>query len=77
MQLWGYPVVTSVNLGAGTGIVSDFKRACTMWLRSGLTIAATDSHSDWFLKGIIAVLCSMRAAFGVPRPKAVCTVTGL
>lgn len=77
MQLWGYPVNLSVNLAAGTGIVSDFKRSCTLWLRDGAGIAATDSHSDWFLKGIIAVLAAMRGAFAVVRPRGVCTVTGI
>jgi hypothetical protein len=48
-----------------------------MWLRQGATISATDSHSDWFLRGIIAVLATMRAAFAVQRPKCFCTVTGI
>lgn len=77
MQVWGYPVTLSQHIAAGTGLAADFRRSCTMWLREGASLAATDTHSDWFLKGIVAVLATMRAAFGVVRPLGVCTVTGL
>lgn len=75
--IWGRPVVLTQHLTAGTAVAADFKRSCTVWLRAGASIVATDSHSDWFLKGIIAILASMRAAFAVVRPKGVCEVTGL
>jgi hypothetical protein len=34
------------------------------------TITATDSHSDFFIRNIIAILAEMRAAFGIIRPSA-------
>lgn len=71
---WGYPVRLSANLTAGTILVGAFARGATLWLRQGAGISATDSHSDWFIRGVIAILASMRAAFGVTRPKAFCTV---
>jgi HK97 family phage major capsid protein len=77
LQMWGHPVRLSANLTTGTGLVGAFRRGATLWLRQGANVSASDSHSDWFLRGIIAVLASMRAAFGVPRPLAFCTVTGL
>jgi hypothetical protein len=39
-------------------------------------MSMTDAHSDWFIRGIVALLASMRAGFAVPRPAAFCTVTG-
>jgi hypothetical protein len=30
----------------------------------------TDSHEDWFIRNIIAILAEMRAAFGLIRPGA-------
>lgn len=75
--IWGYPVTLSQRLDVGTAIAADFRRACTLWLRAGASIVATDSHSDWFLKGIIAILASMRCAFAVTRPLGVCEVTEL
>lgn len=77
MQMWGYPVYLSQHLAAGTGLAADFKRSSTLWLREGASIAATDTHSDWFLKGIVAILATMRCAFGVVRPRGICEVTGL
>lgn len=76
-NVWGYPVRLSANLSAGTALVGNFARGATLWLRQGAAISATDSHSDWFIRGVIAILASMRAAFGVPRPLAFCTVTGI
>ena len=35
---------------------------------------ATDSHSDFFVKNLIAILAEMRAAFGVIRPAAFVTI---
>jgi HK97 family phage major capsid protein len=74
-QMWGYPVVLSQRLAAGTYVTADFRAAGTLWLREGATLAATDSHSDWFTKGIIAILASMRAAFALKKPRAVCVVS--
>jgi HK97 family phage major capsid protein len=70
--LWGVPVVTTPILAQGTGLVGAFRRAATMWVRDGVNIAATDSHSDWFVKKIVAVMASYRCAFAVQRPKAIC-----
>jgi HK97 family phage major capsid protein len=67
----------SQRIAEGTGLAGDFGRGATLWLREGSSIAATDSHSDWFTKGIIAILASMRAAFAVKQPLAFCTVTGI
>ena len=76
-SLWGYGVALSQRLGAGTALTGDFGGGATLWLRDGGSIAATDSHSDWFTKGIIAILASMRAGFAVKKPLAFCTVTGI
>lgn len=76
-QIWGYPVTLSQHITTGTALTGDFRRACTMWLRAGTSIVATDSHSDWFTKGIIAILASMRCAFAVTRPLGICEVTNL
>lgn len=75
--VWGKPAVVSTVIAAGTGLVGDFKRGAELWVRSGIEVAATDSHSDFFLKGLIAVLAEMRAAFAVTQPKAFCKVTGI
>ena len=59
-----------------TGIVGDWRQAA-LWVRDGVQVLASDSHSDFFTKNLIAILAEMRAAFGVLMPKAFCKVTGL
>lgn len=72
--VWGYPVAMSQRMDEGSALAGDFKEAATLWLREGATIAATDSHSDWFIKGIIAILAGTRAAFAVKKPRALCEI---
>lgn len=68
--IWGYPSNLSANMPAGQYLVGNFSRGATLWMREGATIAVTDSHSDWFIRGIIAMLALLRAAFAVQRPGA-------
>lgn len=68
--MWGYGVNLSANMPAGQYLAGNFARAATLWMREGATIAVTDSHSDWFRRGIIAMLALLRAAFAVQRPDA-------
>ena len=69
--LWGLPVVESQTLAAGTALLGDWRKA-KMWDREQASIYVTDSHSDWFIRNIIAILAELRAAFGLIRPSAFC-----
>jgi HK97 family phage major capsid protein len=75
-QMWGLPVAVSAAVTDDTGIVADFRYA-TLWLREGAQVLASDSHSDFFVKNLVAVLAEMRAAFGVQLPAAFCKVTSI
>jgi len=68
-QLWGYPVVESQFVPAGKAILGDWRKA-VLWDRERASILVTDSHSDFFVRNIIAILAEMRAAWGVIRPSA-------
>jgi HK97 family phage major capsid protein len=68
-RLWGLPVVESDSLTAGYGIVADWRLA-VLWDREQATITASNSHSDFFIRNLVAILAEMRAAFGVLRPAA-------
>jgi HK97 family phage major capsid protein len=74
--LWGLPTVVSASFPVHTSIVADWSQAI-LWAREGVTITATDSHSDWFVRNLIAVLAEGRWAFGIPRPQAfsVCDIS--
>lgn len=67
--LWGLPIVESEAIPAGRGLVGDFSKA-VLWDREQTTISITDSHADFFIRNLVAVLAEERVAFGVTRPTA-------
>jgi len=72
-RLWRYPVVESEAITAGTAIIGDWRKA-VLWDRERATIQVSDSHSDFFVRNMVAILAEMRCAFGILRPKAFCVV---
>jgi HK97 family phage major capsid protein len=71
--LWGVPVVESETQASGTALLGDFSKA-VLWDREQTTVTMTDSHSDFFVRNLVAILAEERLAFGVTRPTAFCTV---
>lgn len=67
--LHGLPVVESESIAVGTGLIGDFAKA-VLWDREEAAISVTDSHADFFIRNLVAVLAEERVAFGVTRPKA-------
>lgn len=67
--LWGLPVIETEAVPAGTGYVGDFRKAI-LWDREQASITMTDSHADFFIRNMVAILAEMRAAFGVIQPSA-------
>lgn len=72
--LWGLWPVVHTHFTENSPVVGDYSQA-VLWLREGVALAVSDSHSDFFTKRKVAVLGTMRAAFGVVQPKAFCAVT--
>lgn len=75
-NLWGKPVIVSPVAVEGTGLVGYWPDA-TLWVREGVNVRLSDSHSDYFTKRQVAILADMRAAFGVQRPSSFCKVYGI
>ncbi len=71
--LWGLPRVESEAMPEGTGMVADWRQA-VLWDREEAGIQVSDSHADFFVRNLVAILAEMRAAFGVIRPKAFVTM---
>jgi hypothetical protein len=71
--LHGLPVVESEAIAAGVGLVGDFRKA-VIWDRQQASITATDSHADFFIRNLVAILAEERLAFGVLRPAAFVTL---
>jgi HK97 family phage major capsid protein len=68
-RLWGLPVVESEAIAQGTAIVADWRLAA-LWDREQASITTSNSHSDFFVRNLVAILAELRAAFGVIRPAA-------
>jgi HK97 family phage major capsid protein len=68
-RLWGLPVVETEAMTENKAVVGQWDLAM-LWDREQANILASDSHADFFIRNLIALLCELRAAFGVIRPKA-------
>lgn len=69
--IWGVPVVESESQASGTGLLGDFSKG-VIWDREQTTVTMTDSHADFFIRNLVAILAEERLAFGVTRPTAFC-----
>jgi HK97 family phage major capsid protein len=67
--LWGLPVIETEAVPAGIGYVGDFRKAI-LWDREQASVTMTDSHLDFFVRNMVAILAEMRVAFGVIQPNA-------
>lgn len=69
-RLWGLPVIESEAMRKGTFYTGDLKQA-VLWDRERASVRISDSPDNYFLRNLLAILCELRAAFGVLRPSAV------
>lgn len=72
-RLHGLPVVESEAIAEGVGLVGDFRKA-VLWDREQASVSITDSHADFFIRNLVAILAEERVAFGVTRPKAFASI---
>jgi HK97 family phage major capsid protein len=72
-RLWGYPVIASEAVPTGFAYTGDLK-TIVMWEREQATLSMTNSHSDFFIRNLVAILAEMRVAFGFLRPAAIVKV---
>ena len=68
--LWGVPVVESESQADTDILVGDFSKA-VLWDREETTVTMTDSHADFFVRNMVAILAEERCAFALTRPKAI------
>lgn len=66
--LWGRPrIVIPALSGRDSVIVGDLAQ-CVLWDREQASITVTDSHADFFVRNLVAILAECRAGFGVLNP---------
>lgn len=68
--VWGLPVVESETQSDANVLVGDFSKA-VLWDREQTTVTMTDSHADFFIRNLVAILAEERLAFALTRPKAI------
>ena len=70
-RIWGLMPVVSAAFEEGHPLIGDYRMA-VLWLREAMQILASDSHMDFFIRNMVALLAEFRAAFGVLAPSAFC-----
>jgi HK97 family phage major capsid protein len=75
--LWDTRVVLSTVVGLGTALVGNFGLGAHIWRRGGVSVEATYSHSDLFVKDITMLRAEERLGLGLYRPAAFTAVSGL
>lgn len=75
--IWGLPASVTPLIVANTSLVGAYGQAAQRFVRRGVTVSASNSHSDYFTKRLVAIMAEMREALAVYRPGAFGKVTGL
>ncbi|HXO85941.1 MAG TPA: phage major capsid protein [Gemmatimonadales bacterium] len=75
--LWGLPASVTPAIVANTALVGAYRSCAQRFERRGVSISASNSHSDYFAKRIVALLAGRRIGLAVYRPGAFGKVTGL
>ncbi|WP_312915380.1 phage major capsid protein [Stenotrophomonas sp.] len=69
-SLWNSRIVTNPNLAAGTALVIDTSFV-TVLDREQMSISATNTHADYFIRNLVKILGELRAGLEVLDVKAV------
>ena len=75
--IWGLRVIVTSAITANTALLGAFSQASQLFRRGGLTVEATNSHDDYFIKNLVAIRAEERLALAVFRPTAFTQITGL
>jgi HK97 family phage major capsid protein len=65
--LWGKPVYVTGIVGAGTAIVGT-RTSAQVWRKGGMSVEATNSNEDDFLRNLLAIRAEERLGLAVYRP---------
>lgn len=65
--LWGVRVFPSQYIGSGDFIVGAFAQAMRLWVRQEATLLVSESHSDNFVRNLVAMIAEARMCLTVTR----------
>ena len=72
---WGVPVVVTTAVGAGTAVVGNFTNAARLYRRGGLSVEASNSHSDYWVRNLVSLRAESRQGLAIFRPQAFTVIT--
>lgn len=75
--LWGFPGAVTPSIVLGTALVGAFRTAAQFFRKGGVRVEVSNSHSDFFVKNLVAIRAEERGALAVYRENAFGKVTGL
>ena len=67
---WGLRTVSTAAVAQGSPIVGAFRDGAQIWRKGGLTVEASNSHQDYFVRNLVAIRAEERFALAVYRPLA-------
>ena len=76
-RVWGLPAVVTTAQTENTALLGDFQLYSEIFRRRGANIKVSNSHSDYFIKGKLAVRADKRLALAIYRATAFCKITGI
>ncbi len=74
-RLWGKRVVEALSMATGDFLTGSFGMAATLWDREEVLVRVAEQHDDFFIKGMVAMLCEERLALTVEHPAALVSGT--
>ena len=75
--IWGVPVVQTTAVTGTKAVVGDYTNFSELAVRRGVDVQVSNSHSDFFITGKLAIRADVRCALLHYRPKSFGVVTGL
>jgi HK97 family phage major capsid protein len=73
--IWNLNVLVTSAIGDGTAVVGAFRQGGAVYRRGGLTVEASNSHSDFFQKNLTALRAEERLVLAIYRPSAFCVLS--
>lgn len=67
-NLWGFPVCVTPSIAASKIVVGAFKTCGSVVSRDGVSVEATNSNEDDFIKNLMTIRAEERLALAVRRP---------
>jgi predicted flap endonuclease-1-like 5' DNA nuclease len=74
MTIWGVRAIDSIAFPEDTPVAGEWPRALFL-VREAARVLITDSHKDWFVRNLLALLAEARGVLVVQRPQAFGKVT--